>query len=427
MRSARCTKAAAPSSRSPADARFDPRLRVSQACRHPDLVRGNRGYENIPRNASTTSEGIPVTDIYTMYGAQISNYSAKVRSYLIYKNIPFQEVVASNYVYDNLLVPTVGFRMMPMLRTPEGALLQDSTDIIDAMEKRFPDMPVYPSTPRQHLAALMLEAYIHDWVRVPAMYYRWAFPKYNRDYLVREFGRMYEPTLNLDDQIVLGDKNSAWTRDRLPALGVTAKTIPQFEAWTERLLGWLDEHFSRHDYLLGNRPCTADFTLMGPFYGHFYRDPYSFQLLRRIAPNVIQWIERMNTAPQSYGAFLPNDEVPTTLLPLLKHAVEEYFPVAIDTIRKLGKWIEENPGIPIPRFLGTQDFSIGGVSETRTVWTCMQYMMQRPLGLYQSATAKHRSDMDALVDAVGGDCRRDLSFKVARPVKRENYEYLAAS
>jgi glutathione S-transferase len=368
-----------------------------------------------------------VTDIYTMYGAQISNYSAKVRSYLVYKKIPFQEVVASNFVYDKLLVPVVGFRMMPILRTPEGHLLQDSTDIIDAMERRFPDPSVYPSTSRQHLAALMLEAYIHDWVRVPAMYYRWAFPEYNRDYLVREFGRMYEPTLNLYDQIILGDKSSAWTRDRLPSLGVTEETIPQFEAWTERLLGWLDEHFSRHEYLLGNRPCTADFTLMGPLYGHLYRDPYSFQLLRRIAPNVIRWIERMNTTLQSYRYFLPNDEVPATLFPLLRHAVEEYFPVALDTIRKLSTWIEGNPGAPIPRFLGTQNFSIGGVSETRTVWTCMQYMMQRPLGLYQSATGSRRSDMEAMADEIGGDCRRYLSFEIARPVKRENYKYLAVS
>jgi glutathione S-transferase len=251
--------------------------------------------------------------------------------------------------------------MMPVVRTPDGHLLQDSTDIIDTLEKTFSDISVYPCTPRQRLSALILEAYFHDWVRVPAMYYRWAFPEHNQEYLAREFGRIYEPTLNLEDQLVVGENSSAWTRDRLPSLGVTTKTIPAIRAWTERLLSHLNDHFARYDYLFGERPCTADFTLMGPFYGHLYRDPYSLGLLRRIAPNVIRWVERMNTAPKAYGDYLPNDEVPAALLPLMRHAVDEYFPVAFDGINRLNDWIEQHPGEPIPRFLGTQDFTIGGV------------------------------------------------------------------
>lgn len=366
-----------------------------------------------------------MADIYTLYGAQISNYSAKVRSYLIFKKIPFQEVVASNHVYDRLLVPTIGFRMMPVVRTPEGLLLQDSTEIIDYMEACFPEPSVYPSGPAQRLAALLLEAYVHDWVRVPAMYYRWGFPEQNHDYLIREFGRMYEPTASLEYQAALGDSSSAWTRERLPALGVTERTIPEFEAWTERLLGWLDGHFSRHDYLLGARPCTADFTLMGPFYGHLYRDPYSHGLLKRLAPNVVRWVERMNSAPEGGGNYLPEDEVPNSLLPILHHAFGEYVPVAYDTVGRVSAWIEQNPGEPIPRFLGKQRFTIGGVTEDRTVWTCIQYMIQRPLKLYQSANKADKAAMDRLLSEIGPRCNLDLV--VPRPVKRENYKLVAAS
>jgi hypothetical protein len=57
----------------------------------------------------------------------------------------------------------------------------------------------------------------------------------------------------------------------------------------------------------------------------------------------------------------------------------------------------------------------------------MQYMMQRPLGLYQSSTGAVREAMDALVGKIGGTCRRDLSFSIKHSVKRENYKYLAAS
>jgi glutathione S-transferase len=366
-----------------------------------------------------------MTRPYTLYGAYISNYSGKVRSYLLYKQIPFQEVVASNAIYDKLLVPAIGFRMMPVLRAPDGEWLQDSTDIIDHLEARFTDVPIYPSTPRQHLAALLLEAYAHDWVRIPAMYYRWAFPAENHDYLIREFGRMYEPIAHPDRQAAIGEESSAWTRDRLPSLGVTANTIPAFEAWTMNLLGWLDAHFSKHSYLLGERPSTADFALMGPFFGHLYRDPHSGAMLRREAPQVVAWVERMTTSPPPAGDYLSGDEVPDTLLPLLRHALAEYAPVAYDTIQRVGAWIDENPGAPIPRFLGTQTFSIAGVSETRTVWTCIQYMMQRPLALYQASEGPARAAMDSLLAQIGAPT--GLDFSVRRPVRRRNFQLVAES
>lgn len=363
-------------------------------------------------------------DLYTLYGAQISNYSAKARTYLIFKGVPFQEVVASNDVYDKLLVPTIGFRMMPVVRTPAGELLQDTTEIIDHLEKRLPGPSVYPTSPRQRLAALLLEAYAHDWVRIPAMYYRWGFPETNHDYLVREFGRMYEPTASLEEQIKMGDTSSAWTRNRLPALGVTERTIPHYEAATERLLGWLDRHFAAHDYLLGARPSTADFTFMGPLYGHLYRDPYSFALLKRIAPHVIKWIERMNAPPAGDGDYLPGDEVPATLLPIMAHAFEVYFPIAYDTVRRVSAWIDEHPGEPIPRFLGTHNHTIGGVTEERSVWTCIHYMVQRPLTCYQASEGDDRAQMDRLLAEIGPGC--DLRFSLPRRVKRENYKLVAA-
>ena len=364
-----------------------------------------------------------MTELYTLYGAQISNYTAKVRSYLIFKKLLFQEVVATNYIYDKILVPVVGFRMMPVICMPDGLLLQDSTDIIDALEARFPDPPIYPSSPSQHLAALLLEAYAHDWVRILAMYYRWGFPQHNRDYLNREFGRMYEPTASSEDQIKIGEKSSAWARERLPSLGVTKRTMAQYQASTLALLAWLDDHFAQYPFLLGARPCIADFAFMGPLYGHFYRDPYSFSVMCS-SPNVVRWVERMNMAPVSEGSYLSNDKVPASLLPILRQAFKEYVPVALDTIQRVSRWVASNPQAAIPRLLGTQRFQIGDASETRRVWTCIQYMMQRPLFLYQSATAERKTAMDSLLRAIDKSC--DLTFAVTRPVKRENFKLVAA-
>ena len=128
-----------------------------------------------------------------------------------------------------------------------------------------------------------------------------------------------------EDRIKIGEKSSAWARERLPSLGVTKRTMAQYQASTLALLAWLDDHFAQYPFLLGARPRIADFAFMGPLYGHFYRDPYSFSVMCS-SPNGTRWVERMNMAPVSEGSYLSNDKVPVSLLPILRQAFKEYVP-----------------------------------------------------------------------------------------------------
>jgi hypothetical protein len=59
------------------------------------------------------------------------------------------------------------------------------------------------------------------------------------------------------------------------------------------------------------------------------------------------------------------------------------------------------------------------------VWTCIQYMIQRPLHAYQTATGADRAAMDSLLSKIGAHNR--LDFTVKRPVKREHYKLVAAT
>ena len=50
----------------------------------------------------------------------------------------------------------------------------------------------------------------------------------------------------------------------------------------------LERHLEQHDYVLGGRPSLADFSLLGPIYVHFCRDPVAgFDLRTRFpwSPN----------------------------------------------------------------------------------------------------------------------------------------------
>ncbi len=88
----------------------------------------------------------------------------------------------------------------------------------------------------------------------------------------------------------------------------------------------------RMSFSSGTRPSIGDFGLYGPLYAHQYRDPVSGALMKRIAPNVARWVERMSKPPRPKGGeFLANDDVPATLMPVLARIMREYLPVLLAT------------------------------------------------------------------------------------------------
>ena len=358
-----------------------------------------------------------MTDIYKLYGAAISLYTGKARAYLRYKNVPFVEESGGPDIFDR-----VGFRMIPVLHTPDDELVQDTTDIIDHLEGVFGGPSVYPDGPVQKLVALLFEVYGDEWLLIPAMHYRW---QYNLDYILEEFGKMAAPEASSEEQRQIGEKVSKGFRGSLPSLGVTDTTIPAIEAWYEELLGQLHEHFESHWYLLGTRPSIGDYGLMGPLYAHNYRDPASGDLTRRIAPNVARWIDLMNTPAPNSGRFLPNDEVPQTLVPMLKRMFADCIPVMVNTIRATAEWLEANPEEDeVPRGIGQHTFTIGGVEGTCGIRTFSQWMFQRPLAHYQSLQGEDKARADDLLRQVGGyDAMQTV---VTHPLTRSNFKLVRA-
>src|ERR1700685_197368 len=84
-----------------------------------------------------------MAEVYRIIGAEMSPYSVKVRSYFRYKAIPHQWVLrnaASQAEYEKY----AKLPIVPLVVTPEGTGIQDSTPIIDAMEKRYPEPSIHP-------------------------------------------------------------------------------------------------------------------------------------------------------------------------------------------------------------------------------------------------------------------------------------------
>jgi glutathione S-transferase len=348
---------------------------------------------------------------YILYGGDHSLFTGKVRAYMRYKALSWEERTATRNVYKTIILPNIGAPIIPVLETSAGQYVQDSTDIIDFLEARHPQAPVYPETPVQRLVALLLELYGDEWLIIPAMHYRWSVLDQQRDFILSEFGRLSAPEASYEEQIAIGERTSRAFSGMVPALGITEATIPGIEAAYLALLDELNQHFARFDFLLGSRPSIGDFGFMGPLYAHLGRDPVPKALMQERAPNVYAWVERMNNPRPLSGEYLADDAIPDTLLPVLATLCKDQLPDVLDAIEHNGAWLQANPGGSIPRFLGMHRFTTGPAVGERCVSSYVQWMFQRAWSHYHSLEANDKAAADALLDRIGGHAAMNVELR----------------
>ena len=340
---------------------------------------------------------------YLLYATACSLFSGKARAYLRFKGVPFEERLTTMKAYKDVIRPRTGKAMIPVMFSPEDVAVQDTTDIIDFIEQRQPHASVYPTTPLQRLVALLVEVYADEWLVMPAMHYRWHFKRQNLRFILREFGSTGFPRLPGPIQTLAGIPPALmFGGGYKKVFGITKHNEPVIERFTEAVLRELNEHFAEHPFLLGSRPSVGDYGLMGPLYAHLYRDPYSGELMQRIAPEVARWVERMNDPEPCSGEFLPDDRVPASLNPVLRRMFVHQWPVLQDTIDRVDRWVKDNPGRRVSRFIGKHRYRIDGVEEERLVMPYAQWMWQRPAFHFQALDGAERERVAERMAAVGG-------------------------
>jgi glutathione S-transferase len=318
---------------------------------------------------------------YVLFGAEVSLFSGKVRSYLNYKNIPFIETCPSAKVVNQELYSNTGLRMIPVIKTPENEYIQDTTVIIDALESRFANDPVYPQSSLMKFIALYLELYADEWLLLPAMHYRWHYKRQNLWFILKEFGGVAVPDWPKPLQPFAAIV-PAFYFGRLykPVLGISKRNCFEVEAFFESFLQDFEQHLINHQFLLGGKPSIADFGFYGPMYAHLYRDPYSHKLIQAKAPRVADWVHRMTERQNHYDEFLTSESViPEMIVKMLTHMKNTQLPILKETILRVHQRILDKPNEVLPRFLGQTEYSLDKVNEKRYVNTYAQWMLQRPV------------------------------------------------
>jgi glutathione S-transferase len=161
------------------------------------------------------------------------------------------------------VLPTIGFTVVPVLETPGGQLVMDTNDILDWLDEHYQEPDLLPKNPILKFLERLIGAFASEAMLPLTMHYRWSFLARQESFLRAEFGRSINGLPDKQQSYELASQAMDWMNSYLPALAVTAQTIPTLEAWYMDLLDLLDDLFIKHPYFLGGLPSRADFGFNG--------------------------------------------------------------------------------------------------------------------------------------------------------------------
>jgi glutathione S-transferase len=230
--------------------------------------------------------------VYVLYGSRQSLFTRKLEAALIFYRAPFVFELKRGRPDVQEIEQRAGTHQAPVLLTPEGWMLADTTPIIDLLDQRFPDRRLFPEGPLGVLTHVV-EEYLDEWVARTMVHYRWHYPA-SAEFASRA--------------ICGGDETAAeairdWGPRACRATGTeTAFHQAAAEAEYERLLIAADAQLAQTRYLLGERPSAVDCMMLGGFRAHTLHDPDPRKVVERF-PRLVAWAEREADAWDGTGAW----------------------------------------------------------------------------------------------------------------------------
>lgn len=363
-------------------------------------------------------------DVHTLYAFPHSLFSGRARSYLIKNRIPYRELSTGHESFKADILPRGKLPTIPTLLTPTGEVIRDGAAIIEHFESRN-GRPCQPLTPRQQVVSALFDAIGVEGLMRPAMHYRWNFPEENLDYLHYHFfySQRAQPSAEDKTQYTMGKMRQGGA-----AMGMSDVNVDLIEELYLEFLTALNAHFTDTPYLLGWKPCIGDFGLLAPLYAHLGRDPKPPAIMQQQAIRVHRWVERMNReaqdAPEFFEAgtdYLPNDEIPDSLLNVMRILAEDLVPETRAAAECINQWLAENapePGARAERFVGMGSFEVRGRSMQAVAQPYRFYLQARVQDIYNQLAGDDRASVDEMMAACG--MSELLTIKLDRQVGRED-------
>jgi len=196
-----------------------------------------------------------------LYHIEVSHYNEKVRWALDYKGIQHVRKAPMPILHTVWAFAMTRGATFPVLKM-NGETIGDSTRIIEALERRHPEPPLYPADPGERARALELEEFFDE--ELAPHIRRAIFAEVTRD---REaFAWAAAPTGGR--AVHSGIKAGAGLAGPILRVrfGINSDTAAQGWAKTTAAMDRLESELGGGDYLVGDRFTVADLTAAALFH-----------------------------------------------------------------------------------------------------------------------------------------------------------------
>lgn len=263
-----------------------------------------------------------MSDVYRIFGSEMSPYSVKVRSWFRYKGVAHQwlprgpDSDAEYRRFSRLpIVPTVA--------TPEDEGLQDSTPIIETLEARFPEPSIHPADPVLAFLSALIEEFGDEWGNKLMFHHRWH-AQVDKLASAQTLARLGMPHGGAEEVAGLAAMILERMSGRGHFVGSSEANAPLITGYYFELLDLLEAHLKDRRYLFGARPAFGDFGLSAQLYEASV-DPTCGAGMMARGPTVLGWCQRM-LEPRLDGPFETWETLAPTLEPLLAYIGRYFLP-----------------------------------------------------------------------------------------------------
>jgi len=366
---------------------------------------------------------------YELVATQHSYYSAKVRACLQYKRLPYQEIGANIETVLNRVIPATGNQQFPVVFCPDGTVLKDGCDIVEALESWHPERPIMPENQQLKCVAKLIEVLADEFFAIPMIYYRWV-PEDAKQWGIGMFKTILGNGVENPDMAALaeqmGETISTEIRSRLPKVGLDRKDIQQKAMQiTEEVCGLLNDHLATTPYLLGDHPTLADLGIMNAMWGHLYLDPCDASMfIRKDYLHLNNWITNMHS-----GAGISDQGelyIADTLIPLLRYLSDVFANMMTDILAAADNELSTaETGTEAPAGLGRIKTLLQDIELSRPATAYTAWRLQAVIEHYQAIPAVQKPATDDLLSDIGflSLCQHQPNWKM----QKDNFKLFVAA
>jgi glutathione S-transferase len=228
---------------------------------------------------------------YICYGHDLSYFTRKLEAALMFYGADFTRQSVNLTFVDETARKRAGTHVIPVLETPEGWALWDTTPMMRMLDGRFSARRMFPHG-ETGLLVHIIENFLDEWLGRTMVHYRWHYS---------ECAEIAASALAMGNDAIA--KNiAAWGAKACRATGTDLPHQRDMaEAEYERILTAVDAQLALTPYLLGDAPCAVDAVILGGLRAHTMIDPVPSRLVDKF-PRIRAWAEIGGGADQWNGS-----------------------------------------------------------------------------------------------------------------------------